>query len=205
MHSKFKKQVFDEAAKIYNLTYQIGELSGLRKKSELVNVGDINSAETKTVVQKLKRTLRDYRRITGKGRGVAAIQIGIPLRIAVIFLDKNILTIINPIITKKSKKLLRYPEICMSANPIVAPVIRPEYIEFEYLDESGFKQMWNDHEDRLMNRVFQHEIDHMEGIINIDLVASKELVLLSDPSFFKTVKFEEVQESSLLRPPTNPA
>jgi peptide deformylase len=192
MHSKFKKQIFEEAAKIYNLTYQIGELPGLRKKSEPVNLSEIKSTQTKAVIRKLKKTLQDYRRLTGKGRGVAAIQIGIPLRIAVVYLEKKILTIINPVITKKSKIFLRYPEICMSANPIIAPVIRPEYIEFEYLDESGTKQIWNDHKDRLMNRVFQHEIDHLEGIINIDLVESKELILLSDSKFFKTAKFEEI-------------
>ncbi len=78
----------------------------------------------------------------------------------------------------------------MSANPIIAKVIRPEFIEFEYYDEKGAKQFWND-KDRLLNRVFQHEIDHMEGIINIDLVDSKDLILLSDAEFFKNAEFKK--------------
>lgn len=192
MHGKFKKQIFKEAALISHLTYQVGELPGLREKSVAALPQEITSLKIKSIIGKLKKTLKEYRRLTGKGRGIAAIQIGVSLKIAVIFSKKEIMTIINPKIIKRSKVLLKYPEICMSANPIVATVIRPEYIEFEYLDEKGDKQHWANHEDRLMNRVFQHEIDHMEGIINIDLVSSKELILLSDSNFFKTAKFEEI-------------
>lgn len=192
-HLKFKNKVLEEASLVSHLTYQIGELPALRQKSSDINIPEIKSKKIKSVISKLKKTLTDYRRISGKGRGVAAVQIGIPLRIAVVFEKQKLVTIINPRIAKESKIKLKYPEICMSANPIIAKVTRPSYIEFEYLDENGSMQFWNDHEDRLMNRVFQHEIDHMEGIINIDLVSSKDLVLLSDPKFFKEAKFEEVK------------
>lgn len=44
-----------------------------------------------------------------------------------------------------------------------------------------------------MNRIFQHEIDHMDGIINIDRTeSSKELLLESDPDFYKKAIFVEV-------------
>ena len=190
-HINFKKKVFEEAALTSNLTYQIGELSSLREKSENVQVSEIKSQKIKSTIGKLKKTLREYRKLTGKGLGIAAIQIGIPLKIAVIFQDEKMLTIINPKIIKKSEDLFRYPEICMSANPIIAKVIRPSFIEFEYLDEKGNKQIWKD-KDKLINRVFAHEIDHMEGIINIDLVDSKSLILHSDPGFFKKARFEKV-------------
>src|SRR3989344_7370796 len=155
-HINFKKKVFEEAALTSNLTYQIGELSSLREKSENVQVSEIKSQKIKSIIGKLKKTLREYRKLTGKGRGVVAIQIGVPLRIAVVFREKNLLTIINPKILKKSQTLLKYPEICMSANPIIAKVIRPSYIEFEYSDENGKTQIWIN-KDKLMNRVFQHE------------------------------------------------
>ena len=189
--SKFKKQIFEEASKVSHLTLQIGESLSLREKSQDVSISEINTTKIKSVISKLKKTLKEYRRLTGKGRGVAAVQIGFSLRIAVVFIDNKILTVINPKITKKSNNKYLYPEICMSANPIIAKVIRPEFIEFEYYDEKGTKQFWND-KDRLLNRVFQHEIDHMEGIINIDLVNSKDLVLLSDPEFFKNAEFTRV-------------
>lgn len=191
----FKKQIFEEAAQISHLTYQIGELTSLRERSQTIEIAEIQSPKIQSVISKLKKTLNEYRRLTGKGRGIAAIQIGESLRIAVIFQEKKLLTIINPKVTKKSKTFLRYPEICMSANPIIAKVIRPSYIEFKYLDEWGKEQIWNNHEDQIMNRVFQHEIDHMEGIINMDLVASKDLILLSDSKFFEEAKFEKVAKT----------
>ncbi len=191
-NSKFKKEIFEEAANISHLTYQIGEITSLREKSQEVKVSEVKTAKIKLVISKLKKTLKEYRKLTGKGRGIAAVQIGIPLRVAVIYQGKSLLTIINPKIVRKSKTLFKYPEICMSANPIIAKVIRSSYIEFEYLDENGKKQIWDNHEDKIMNRVFQHEIDHVEGIINIDLVSSKDLILLSDPKFFKQAKFEKV-------------
>lgn len=190
MKSKFKKQIFEEAAKISHLTYQIGQLEALREKSKEVKISEIKSANFQSVIRKLKRTLKEYRGLTGKGRGVAAIQIGIPLKIAVVFNQEKILTIINPKITKMSDDRYLYPEICMSANPIIAKVVRPEFIEFEYFDEDGDKHFWRDR-DRILNRVFQHEIDHMEGIINIDLVSSRDLILLSDNNFFKNARFEK--------------
>jgi len=188
--TKYKRRVFQEAALTSHLTYQIGELNSLREKSELVK--EIESSQTKLVISKLKKTLKEYRKLTGKGRGIAAIQIGYPLRIAAVFEEKEILVIINPRIINRSKKLLPFPEICMSANPIIAKVVRPEWVEFEYLNEKGEKAVWSEKENKIMNRVFQHEIDHMEGIINIDLVKSSELILLSDPKFFEEAKFEEL-------------
>lgn len=188
---KFKKQVFEEASKVSHLTLQIGESTSLREKSQDVNISEISITRIKSVISKLKKTLKEYRRLTGKGRGIAAVQIGVPVRIAVVFIDNKILTIINPKATRRSNNKYLYPEICMSANPIIAKVVRPEFIEFEYYDDKGIKQFWNN-KDRLLNRVIQHEIDHMEGIINIDLVESKDLILLSDPDFFENAEFIKV-------------
>lgn len=192
--AKFKKKIFEEAAKISQLTLQIGETPLLREKSKEVNPEEITSGEIKSVIKKLKETLKKYRKLTGKGRGVAAVQIGIPLKIAVIYSQKDILTIINPKVLFRSKTYFKYPEICMSANPIIAKVKRPSYIKFEYFDEEGDKKIWDEPDNKLMNRVFMHEIDHMEGIINIDLVKSSDLILLSDPAFFENAEFEIAHE-----------
>lgn len=193
MNASYKRSVFTNAAKVAHLTYQIGETDILRKKSDVVDVNKIKSAKIRSVISKLSSTLLEFRQLTGKGKGIAAVQIGIPLQIAVIFLKKDLLTIINPKVINRSKTLLIHPEICMSANPIIAQVTRPEWSEFSYLDELGNTKVWKDKKNRILNRVFQHEIDHMNGIININLVASKDLILDSDPRFFKRAKFIEIQ------------
>src|SRR3989344_7881454 len=195
--NNYLTQVFKNTAKLSKLVYHIGELEELRKPSNEVKKELNKTLEIKKVITDLKATLKKYRKLSGKGRGIAAIQRGIPLKIAVVYSFEKVITIINPKIIKTSAENYLYPEICMSANPIIAPLKRPGWIEFEYLDEDGIKQKWNKKdstkETKILNRVFQHEIDHMEGIINIDKVSSKTLIFESDPEFYEKAKFEEVK------------
>lgn len=188
---KYIGKVFRDAAKVSHLTVQIGESPLLRQKSQEVPVTKINSPEIKKVISDLKKTLREYRRLTGKGRGVAAVQIGIPLRITVLYINKKQVVLINPEITGRSTRFLEYPEICMSSNPIVAKVVRPAWVEVSYLNESGKKRIWDEKDDLILNRVFQHEIDHLDGILNIDLIRPGNLIFDSDPDFFKNAGFKE--------------
>ncbi len=193
---KFKKKTFNLAGKVGSFIYQIGESEILRKSSKAVPLGKINSAEYKAKFKYLKKCMLKYRKITGMGRGITAVQIGISERFSVVYTPKNLLIIINPKITKKSSKKYLYPEMCMSANPIIAPTIRPSWIEFEYFNEQGKRKKWTTKDNtklgKILNRVFQHEIDHMEGIINIDRCSSKDLILESDPKYYKTASFIEV-------------
>lgn len=194
--SNFKKKVFKGAGLVASFIYQIGETDELRKTSKEVSADKIKSIEFQGKIKYLKECLLKYRELTGYGRGITAVQVGIAERFSVIYMPDELLIIINPKIIKKSKKKYIYPEMCMSANPIIAPIIRPSWIEFEYLDEFGNKKYWNEKDEndigKMMNRVVQHEIDHMDGIINIDKCLSKELVLESDPDFYKKAKFIKV-------------
>ena len=84
----------------------------------------------------------------------------------------------------------------MSAVPAIAPVIRPAWVEVEYYDEFVERQKWITKDDdklgKMYNRVIQHEIDHLPGIINIDRIESKEITYESDPDFYKKAAFEPV-------------
>lgn len=183
----------------FNYIYQLGESSILREKSSPVKTSEIRSPEFKKKINYLKRCLRRYRKETGVGRGLAAVQIGIPERFSVVYMPEaknKFLIIVNPKVTGKSTQKLLYPEMCMSANPTIAYVIRPAWIEFEYYDEFGVKQCWDtkagSESDMMYNRVFQHEIDHLDGIVNIDLVEPKNIILESNPSFYVGAKFEKI-------------
>lgn len=205
-HRRHKAKVYNQIISTGKFIYQIGDSENLRTPSKEVLIKNLNTEDYQAKIAYLKKCMRKYRKLTGFGRGITGVQIGIPERISVICLPDQLagmeeakaglLIIINPKITKKSTRLFIYPEICMSANPLIAKVTRPSWIEFEYFDEFGKKQYWNtkdqDKKGKIYNRVFEHEIDHMDGIINIDLVASKELIFESDPKFYKKAKFEEV-------------
>lgn len=193
---KYKFKVFGNAIKTGQFIYQIGELEDLRKPSKEVPINKITSKEYQSKFKYIKNCLIKYRKLTGMGRGITAIQIGIAERFSVVYTPKELIIIINPKITKESKTFLKYPEMCMSANPIIVPTIRPAWIEFEYFDESGKQKIWKIKDKikqgRTLNRVFQHEIDHMDGIINLDRGNPKEFILDSDPKFYQNAKFEKL-------------
>lgn len=104
-----------------------------------------------------------------KGIGLAAPQIGKSLRL--ILCKENggndkIHVFINPVIKKQSKETNVIEEGCLSLPGLVGIVERPETIVIEAKNEFGKKvkmKLTN-----LLARVFQHEYDHLEGILYID-------------------------------------
>ncbi len=194
----YKKKVFAKCSKVCDLIYSIGEYPKLRQPSKAVPIKTITSVEMQKKFTYIKRCLTLYRKRTGVGRGITGVQVGIPENFSVVYTpEKTMMIIVNPKILRTSKTFLSYPEMCMSASPVIAPVVRPSWIEFEYYDEFGKKCVWNAKDDtpagKIMNRVFQHEIDHMKGIVNVDLVKGKDLILECDPKFYTKAKFTPVK------------
>lgn len=105
------------------------------------------------------------------GIGLAAVQIGVPLRVIVIDLaqkegKKNPLTFINPKILWASKETAIFEEGCLSVPEIWDDVERPSRIRAEYLDREG--QLLMLEADGLLATCLQHEIDHLNGVLFID-------------------------------------
>ncbi len=196
---KYKKDMYTKHGLTSSFVYQLGEGDMIRRQSREVPPSEILTSDTQAKIKYLKKCLLKYRRLTGMGRGIAAVQVGIPERFAVIYLpeeNRKLLVIINPQIINRAGESLKFPEGCMSEGPLFAPVVRPAWTEFSYLDEQGREQMWTEKDDtlphRIANRVFQHEIDHMDGIIFLDRAILSELTLDSDPTFYEKASFEEV-------------
>jgi peptide deformylase len=105
------------------------------------------------------------------GIGLAAIQIGEPVRVLVIDLDqkegkKNAVAYINPKITWASDEMAVFEEGCLSVPEIWDDVERPARIKAEYLDRDGNKQALE--ADGLLATCLQHEMDHLNGVLFID-------------------------------------
>jgi len=104
-----------------------------------------------------------------KGIGLAAPQIGRSIRLFICKEDndsKKIHVFINPVIKKQSKETNIIEEGCLSLPGIVGIVERPETIIIESKNLTG-KQI----KMKLSNmfaRVFQHEYDHLDGVLYID-------------------------------------
>ncbi len=197
---KYKKEAFKSVIAVSDFIYQIGEFPALRMPSKPIDISKLKTPEYLAKIKYMKSCLKKYRKLTGKGRAIAAVQLGFPEEMIVVYnpeIKGETFMLINPVITKKSKELLKYPEMCMSAMPLIAPVIRPAWVEVEYYDENGKKQKWNTKADtdkgRMYNRILQHEIDHLPGFICIDRASSRDIILESDPTFYKNAKFEKVK------------
>lgn len=194
---EFKKQSLKELSRASAFIYQIGEYPALRQKSHPVDSSTISSLEFHEKLTYLRACLRKYKKITKKGRGIAAVQVGIPEQFLIFYRKGKVVVMINPKIVKESQEKYSYTEICMSANNLIAPVVRPAWVEVEYLDEKGVRQYWQfkatSKEGLIENRIVQHEIDHLNGIINIDRVDARELTFVSDSTFYANASFKKVK------------
>lgn len=110
------------------------------------------------------------------GIGLAAPQIGQNIRLAVINkeADKSLsdhLVIINPKIFSASREMEESKEGCLSIPGVEVKVLRHKKIKVRFLDKSGQEQKLK--ATGLLSQVFQHEIDHLDGILIIDRAAIK--------------------------------
>ncbi|MEM1133015.1 MAG: peptide deformylase [Pseudomonadota bacterium] len=124
----------------------------------------------KTLVEDMFDTMYD-----APGIGLAAIQVGVPLRVLVIDLQepnendepvKDPRIFINPEILDPSEDVSTYQEGCLSVPDQYADVDRPATCTARWQDLDG-----NTHEERfegLLATCLQHEMDHLEGILFID-------------------------------------
>jgi peptide deformylase len=98
------------------------------------------------------------------GVGLAAPQIGIDERIAIVDIDNELGTIemINPRIIKTAGEQTG-PEGCLSFPDLFGEVTRPNYVKIEAYDRKGKKYSLEAEE--FLARAIQHEIDHLDGIL----------------------------------------
>ena len=111
---------------------------------------------------------------SANGIGLAAIQIGVPKNLVVIDLltkekKKDPMFFVNPKILKKSSKMSKYEEGCLSIPNLFAEVKRPSECEIEYLDYEGNKTSLK--ATGLLATCIQHEMDHLKGILFIDYLS----------------------------------
>lgn len=104
---------------------------------------------------------------------------------------------INPKITYRSKKQNLIYEGCGSVanGAIFGPVIRPEEIEVEAVDEKG--QKFSLRADGILARVIQHEYDHLLGVEFIQKVSDYSKIVVRD-YYRKNIKDSRIQKKSSL-------
>lgn len=149
--------------------------SKIRQKSEPIR--QINE-EVKQIIQDLKDTLTST-----EGVGIAAPQVGILKRIIYVHFEGKEYVLLNPTIIMQEGSIEDY-EGCLSVKEegyafLYGKVERAFLIEIEALNEKGenIKLL----ADGMLARIFQHEIDHLEGILYTDRK-------IGDVKKFKTIE-----------------
>jgi peptide deformylase len=104
------------------------------------------------------------------GVGLAAPQIGVPLRIFVVDISvgrraEDLHVVINPTVDAREGTQLE-EEGCLSVPGFTATVVRPSSITVSGLDRDGQRQVIEGRD--LLARALQHEIDHLDGVLFVD-------------------------------------
>ena len=152
----------------------------LRGRAKPVPVSDISSKKIKKILSDMKSALH----AENDGVGIAAPQIGVPLRLFVvngvilrtqkrkgenqedIEVVPPDLVFINPEITKLSRDRKKMEEGCLSVRPLFGMVERSSKATIRAYDENGKPFVRG--ASGLLAQIFQHEVDHLNGILFID-------------------------------------
>ena len=130
--------------------------------------------ELKTLVADMFETM-----YAAPGIGLAAVQVGIPVRLLVIDLQepedeedpeskvvRDPRVFVNPEILWHSDSKVPYTEGCLSVPEQYAEVMRPDRIRAKWQDETG--KPYEEEIDGLLAVCLQHEMDHLNGVLFID-------------------------------------
>jgi peptide deformylase len=108
------------------------------------------------------------------GVGLAAIQIGVPIRMVTMDVSKSEdehqpMVLINPEIVWASEEKRVYEEGCLSIPEYYEEVERPDRVRFRYMNLQG--ETIEQDADGLLATCVQHEIDHLNGVLFIDYLS----------------------------------
>lgn len=166
---------------------QLGD-SVLRQQAKKTQ--DVDSTSINTIVEKMLDILFE-----SNGVGLAAPQISESVCIVIIASrsskrypnapEMEPVVMFNPAFEALSKTMKKDWEGCLSIPGIRALVPRFEKIKITYLDRQGEQQEWI--VDNFIARIFQHEYDHLEGLVYLDRVENNRDII-SESEFQKLME-----------------
>ncbi len=123
------------------------------------------SPEMLVLADNMIETLR-----AAEGVGLAAPQVGVPVRLVVVDVGDGPLVLFNPSIVRSSGESVAR-EGCLSVPGVTGEVVRAEEVVVEALPRNG-ERLVSVAGQGMLARALQHEIDHLDGILFIDKATS---------------------------------
>ena len=156
----------------------------LRQVASEVTVDEIKNEAMTSFISDMIETMEEQ-----QGIGLAAPQIGISKKIAIIQVpidsdrypeaeESPLYVLFNPVIKILDEEKIGCWEGCLSVPNLKGYVERPAKIEINYLDQKAQPQSFIAED--FLSIVFQHELDHLDGILYIDKLKSTQLLAFCD-------------------------
>jgi peptide deformylase len=142
------------------MSYQIRTFGDPVLASQAAAVTDIDGKVVR-IVEEMFDTLYD----SDSGIGLAAPQVGIQRQIFVWDMDDEPMVILNPTITESDGEWV-YDEGCLSIPGLYVEMTRPKTVLMKGIDMNGNEISLE--ADELEARLFQHELDHLNGVLMFD-------------------------------------
>jgi peptide deformylase len=155
----------------------------LRERAQEIGAEELRSPDVQRLIDQLIETRR-----TAGGAGLAAPQVSVAKRIAVVEVDEAtrrrypykppfpLTVIVNPVIEPLVEEKLLINEGCLSVPGLRGDVERFARVRVDYFDRNGEQRSVE--AEGLTAGTFQHEIDHLDGVLFLDRV--------TDPRSFST-------------------
>jgi peptide deformylase len=123
-------------------------------------------AEADGVFRDLRDTLHEFQRTHGFGRGISAVQIGVPKRLIYIELDGRAYCLRNPEYEWQSEEKFEMWDDCFSFPHLMVRLVRSVAVRVRYRDESDAVATIEAKD--AFSELLQHEIDHLDGVLAVD-------------------------------------
>jgi peptide deformylase len=135
----------------------------LRARAKEVPLKEIGTKEFAQLLEDMLETMYD-----ANGVGIAAPQVGVGKRVFIAESSEGPIALINPVFTKKSWKLLKGEEGCLSVPGKFDKLRRFKTVTVAALTSEGKEVTFT--ADDFFARVLQHEMDHLDGFLYVDRV-----------------------------------
>uniref|UniRef100_L7M406 Peptide deformylase n=1 Tax=Rhipicephalus pulchellus TaxID=72859 RepID=L7M406_RHIPC len=168
----------------YEFMCQVGD-PVLRSRAEAVDPAKVTSAEIQKIINVMRIVM-----INSYSAGISAPQVGCPLRIIMMEFPMKYMRLaqaeeaktrayqpfplkvfVNPVMEVTNSQRLVFPEGCESIRGFTADVPRYYEVKVSGLNEQGEAHEWQAY--GWPARIIQHEMDHLEGNLFIDLMDSR--------------------------------
>lgn len=158
----------------------------LRKPCASVSADALLTNEIQQVMLEAHAALKDFRQKNGFGRAIAAPQVGYNVQMIALnmpnitanvkstnaadvsMFNTRPFSMFNPKIVSKSDDTFTMWDDCLSFPDLMCCVERSLSIDISFMDESGKTHLWCGC-NQLLSELLQHEVDHLNGILAVDI------------------------------------